>query len=352
MHATPLPTARRSELARPLGTGRLGCVACAHRCNLAPGGRGVCLMRQRDGDALLVPWGYAAGVAVDPVEKKPFYHLLPGARALSFGMLGCNFHCSFCQNWTSSQVGRDPQAVARVQPVRPEELVAAAAAHGCRVVTSTYNEPLISAEWAFDVFTLARAAGLVTSFVSNGHATPEVLDYLAPVLDAMKVDLKAFDPATYAALGGSLAAVQETIRTLFARNVWVEVVTLVVPGLNDSDRELAGIAAFLAGVSPDIPWHATAFHPDYELTDRPPTPLASLVRAVEHGRAQGLRFVYAGNLPGRTGDLEDTRCPACETTLVRRSGFAVLENRVTAGGRCPGCGAAIPGRFTGAAPPR
>lgn len=302
-------------------------------------------MRQRDENALLVPWGYAAGVAVDPIEKKPFFHLLPGARALSFGMLGCNFHCSFCQNWSSSQVARDPQAEPRARIVRPEDLVAAATTHDCRVITSTYNEPLISAEWSFDVFGLAREAGLVTSFVSNGHATPEVLELLTPVLDAMKVDLKAFNPSTYAALGGSLAAVQETIRTLWARDVWVEVVTLVIPGFNDSDQELAGIAAFLAGVSPDIPWHATAFHPDYELTDRPPTPPASLVRAVEHGHAQGLRFVYAGNLPGRTGDLEDTRCPACETTLIRRSGFVVRENRLTPDGRCPACGAAIPGRF-------
>ncbi|MBP7797459.1 MAG: AmmeMemoRadiSam system radical SAM enzyme [Thermoanaerobaculaceae bacterium] len=346
MRGGALPVARRSELARPHGPDRLRCVACAHRCALAPGGRGVCLMRQRDGDALLVPWGYTAGMAIDPIEKKPFFHLLPGARALSFGMLGCNFHCSFCQNWTSSQVARDPQAEPRARLVRPDELVAAAVSHGCHVITSTYNEPLISAEWSFDVFSLAREAGLVTSFVSNGHATTEVLEFITPVLDAMKVDLKAFNPATYAALGGSLAAVQETIRGLWARNVWVEVVTLVIPGFNDSDQELGSIAAFLAEISPDIPWHVTAFHPDYELTDRPPTPPASLVRAVELGRAQGLRFVYAGNLPGRTGDLEDTRCPACETTLVRRFGFVVRENRLTPDGLCPTCGVPIPGRFS------
>lgn len=305
----------------------------------------MCLMRQRNGDALLVPWGYVAGVAVDPIEKKPFFHLLPGARALSFGMLGCNFHCAFCQNWGSSQVGRDPAAHPHLRTVRPEDLVTAATAAGCAVITSTYNEPLISAEWALDIFTLARRAGLVTSFVSNGHATVEVLDLLAPVLDAMKVDLKAFDPATYAALGGSLAAVQETIRTLWQRRIWVEVVTLVIPGLNDSEEELRDMAAFLAGVSPDIPWHVTAFHPDYEFVDRPPTPASTLVRAAAHGRSQGLRFVYAGNLPGRTGELEDTRCPACETTLVRRAGFTVRENRLTPDSHCPSCGLAIPGRF-------
>lgn len=307
----------------------------------------MCRMRQRQGEALLVPWGYAAGIAVDPIEKKPFFHLLPGARALSFGMLGCNFHCSFCQNWSSSQVGRDPHAEPRVHAVRPEELVAAATRHGCQVITSTYNEPLISAEWAFDVFTLARKAGLVTSFVSNGHATPEVVSFLSPVLDAMKVDLKAFNPATYRTLGGSLEAVTATIERLVEHRIWVEVVTLVIPDLNDSDDELAAIAGFLAGVSPDIPWHVTAFHPDYELMDRPPTPPATLVRATGLGRAQGLRFVYAGNLPGRTGSFEDTRCPACETTLIERAGFSVRRQILGPDGRCPRCGARIPGRFAG-----
>ncbi len=347
-----LPTSRRRELARPHPSGKLQCVACAHRCLLAPGGRGVCLQRRREGDVLAVPWGYAAGVAVDPIEKKPFFHLLPGARALSFGMLGCNFHCSFCQNWTSSQFGRDPEAEAGARPVRPEELVAAATAHDCTVITSTYNEPLISAEWAFDIFTLAKRAGLLTSFVSNGHATPEVLDYLAPVLDAMKVDLKAFDAATYQALGGKLEAVLDTIRGLWSRGTWVEVVTLVVPGLNDGDEELNGMAGFLAGVSRNLPWHVTAFHPDYEMSDRPATPAVSLRRAAEAGRAAGLRFVYAGNLPGRTAELEHTRCPACDATLVRRLGFGVQEQRVTPEGRCPDCGASIPGRWALHVPPR
>lgn len=345
----PLPTTRRRELARPHPSGKLQCVACAHRCLLAPGGRGVCLQRRREGEALAVPWGCAAGVAVDPIEKKPFFHLLPGARALSFGMLGCNFHCAFCQNWFSSQVGHDPGAEGSARPVRPEELVAAATARGCSVITSTYNEPLITAEWAFDIFTLAKRAGLLTGLVSNGHGTPEVLAFLAPVLDAMKVDLKAFSPETYRALGGQLDAVLETIQGLWSRGVWVEVVTLVVPGLNDGDEELAGMASFLSGISPDIPWHVTAFHPDYEMTDRPVTPAASLRRAADLGRAHGLRFVYAGNLPGRTSDLEHTRCPACETTLVRRLGFVVQERRLTSDGRCPTCGASIPGRW--AVPP-
>ena len=335
-------TAARGELARPHPSGKLTCVACAHRCKLADGARGVCLVRSRDGAALRVPWGYAAGVAVDPIEKKPFFHLLPGAAALSFGMLGCNLHCAFCQNWESSQTLRDPDASERGRPLSPEWLVAAAREHGCRVVASTYNEPLITAEWAHDVFVRARAAGLATAFVSNGHATEEVLDYLAPVLDACKVDLKAFSQRTYGALGGKLAAVLDTVRGLVARGIWTEVVTLVVPGLNDGDAELGDIAGFLAGVSADIPWHVTAFHPDYRMTGPPPTPAATLARAAAIGERAGLRFVYAGNLPGRLAGREDTRCPACRATVVRRSGFAVLDDRLGAGA-CPECGGAVPG---------
>jgi len=291
----------------------------------------------------MVPWGYTAGIAVDPIEKKPFFHLLPGARALSFGMLGCDMHCAYCQNWVTSQTLRDPESSERAAPASPVGLVEAAREHSCRVVTSTYNEPLITAEWAHDVFVEARAADLVTTFVSNGHATPEVLDFLAPVLDACKVDLKAFSQKTYAALGGKLAAVLDTIRGLVARGIWTEVVTLIVPGLNDSDAELADIAAFLAGVSPDIPWHVTAFHPDYRMTGPPPTPAATLARAAAIGERVGLRFVYAGNLPGRVGSLEDTRCPACRATLVRRRGYTIIENRIVIAGACPDCGAVVPG---------
>jgi pyruvate formate lyase activating enzyme len=336
-------TAARAELAVPHPSGKLVCVACAHRCKLADGSRGVCLVRGRTGNALFVPWGYTAGVAVDPIEKKPFFHLLPGSRALSFGMLGCDLHCSYCQNWFTSQALRNPEASEAAHKVTPEELVEAAVEHRCAVITSTYNEPLITAEWARDVFELARKAGIVTTFVSNGHATPEVLDYLAPVIDAYKVDLKSFSPKTYAALGGKLQAVLDTIAGLVERGIWVEVVTLVVPGLNDSPAEMKGIAAFLAGVSPDIPWHVTAYHPDYQMTDPPATPADTLLTGAKIGRDAGLRYVYAGNLPGHVGALEDTRCPSCGTTLVRRAGFTVLDVRLTSEGACPSCGGAVAG---------
>jgi len=345
-------TAVRNELARPHASGKLVCVACAHRCKLAEGARGVCLVRARRGGGLAVPWGYCAGAAVDPIEKKPFFHFLPAASALSFGMVGCDLHCPYCQNWFTSQTLRDARASESVEIVSPEKFVDAATAKRCAVVTSTYNEPLITAEWAYDVFTLARRTGLRTTFVSNGHATPEVLDFLAPVLDGMKVDLKAFSSKTYATLGGKLQAVLDTIAGLVERRIWVEVVTLVVPGFNDSPEELRAIAGFIAGVSPEIPWHVTAFHPDYEMRTSAATPARTLIAAAAIGREAGLRFVYAGNLPAQTGDLEDTRCPSCKATLIRRRGFEVLEDRIGSAGQCPLCNQSIPGVWSrGSAPP-
>jgi pyruvate formate lyase activating enzyme len=322
---------------------RLRCVACGHRCLIAPGRRGVCKVRfNRDGE-LRVPFGYVSGVACDPVEKKPFFHVLPGSEALTFGMLGCDFHCGYCQNWVTSQALRDEAATGRVQPATPEQLVAAARRHGARLVVSSYNEPLITAEWAAAVFAAARPAGLRCAFVSNGNATPEVLDFLGPWLDAYKVDLKTFNDQHYRSLGGTLGAVTDTIRSVQARGIWLEVVTLLVPGFNDDPGELRDLTQFLAGVSPDIPWHVTAFHPDYRMTDPPPTREAGLLQAAEIGVAAGLRFVYAGNRPGRVGDWEDTRCPGCGARVVGRRGYQVTDYRLAADGGCPDCGRVLPG---------
>ncbi len=333
--------------------GKVRCLACGHRCLIAPGRRGVCKVRfNRDGE-LRVPFGYVAGVACDPVEKKPFFHVLPGSDALTFGMLGCDFHCAYCQNWITSQALRDDAALAPLQPATPEQLVAAARRHGARLMVSSYNEPLITAEWAAAVFAAARPAGLLCAFVSNGNATPEALDFLQPWLAAYKVDLKSFNDRRYRSLGGTLSAVTETIRQVHARGLWLEVVTLLVPGFNDDEAELRDLTQFLASVSPDLPWHVTAFHPDYRMTEPRPTRVADLIRAAEIGAAAGLRFVYAGNLPGRVGEWENTRCPQCARTLVRRHGFTVLENLLVTGNRCPGCGASVPGLWNhaGAAHP-
>jgi len=330
------------ELYERLEGGRVRCFACGHRCLIPPGREGICRVRFNEAGTLRVPHGYVGCLQVDPVEKKPFFHALPGARALSFGMLGCDYHCGYCQNWITSQALRDPAAIAPPESVTPADIVALAQKYGAPIVTSTYNEPLITSEWAVAVFREAKAAGLVCSYVSNGNGTPEVLDYLRPWVSLYKVDLKGFRDRHYRELGGTLERVLWTIRALHEKGFWVEIVTLVVPGFNDSNEELTDIARFLVSVSPDIPWHVTAFHRDYKMTGPAETDVATLLRAAEIGRSEGLHFVYAGNIPGAVGKWENTCCPGCSALLVERRGFRVLRNRVT-GGACPDCSRPIPG---------
>lgn len=338
---------RPAELWERLDERRIRCLACGHRCPIFEGQPGVCKVRfHRDGQ-LWAPWGYVAGAHCDPIEKKPFFHVLPGSLAFSFGMLGCDLHCSYCQNWVTSQALRDAHAGSSLWRATPERLVRQAVELGADAVVSTYNEPLITAEWAAAVFREARTAGLLTGFVSNGNATPEVLDYLRPCLDLFKVDLKSFCDRRYRELGGRLDPILDSIRRIHRLGFWLEVVTLVVPGFNDSDEELREIASFLAGISPDIPWHVTAFHPDYKMTDAPPTPPATLLRAARLGREAGLNYVYAGNLPGRVGNLEDTLCAGCGAALIRRAGYRILAYRLTSEGRCPDCGRLLPGIWAG-----
>lgn len=320
------------------------CVACGHRCRIPDGASGVCKVRFNRGGRLMVPWGYVAGAQCDPIEKKPFFHAWPGALAYSFGMLGCDLHCGYCQNWVTSQALRDPDAGLRSEPATPQRLVRDAVARGARAMVSTYNEPLITAEWAVEVFKEARAAGLATAFVSNGNGTPEVLEYLRPWVDLYKVDLKGFDDGRYRRLGGRLQPVLDTIAALHRGGTWLEIVTLLVPGFNDSDEELRHLAGFVADISRSIPWHVTAFHSDYRMDATPRTSRAALHRAATIGREAGLQFVYVGNLP-EAGGLENTHCPECGEVLIERSGFFVRRNRLTPGGQCPSCGAAVPGRW-------
>jgi len=334
---------RLADLFRPLDRNRVECFACGHRCPITPGFAGVCKVRfNRDGK-LFAPFGYVNSAYCDPIEKKPFFHALPGTRALSFGMLGCDLHCGYCQNWVTSQALRDFRSTLDFEATSPEQLVGLALRQGATSMVSTYNEPLITAEWAVAVFRAARQAGLATGFVSNGNATPEVLEYIRPWTDLYKVDLKSFDAGHYRELGGRIAPILDSIGRIHEMGFWLEVVTLVIPGFNDSDAGLRGMAEFLAGVSRDIPWHVTAFHKDYKMQGPDNTPAATLIRAAAIGRAAGLRYVYAGNLPGEIEGLEDTRCPGCNATLVARRGFRVLRNRLGPAGTCPDCGAAIPG---------
>jgi pyruvate formate lyase activating enzyme len=261
-------------------------------------------------------------------------------------MLGCDLHCGYCQNWVTSQALRDPAAIAPPRGASPERLVRDAVALGARAIVSTYNEPLITSEWAVAVFKEARAAGLTTGFVSNGNGTPEVLEYLRPWVDLYKVDLKSFDDRRYRELGGRLTPILDTIRRLHALDFWLEIVTLLIPGFNDGRDELARLTAFVAGVSPDIPWHVTAFHGDYRMTAPGDTTADMLLAAADIGRAAGLRHVYAGNLPGRVGELENTRCAACGNTLVERLGYRIRAYHVTPAGGCPSCGTPVPGRWS------
>lgn len=340
---------RPGELYERLEKGAVRCLACGHRCLIREGRRGICKVRFNHAGELRVPWGYVAGLQVDPIEKKPFYHFLTGEDALSFGMLGCDFHCEYCQNWLSSQALRDPasDAAARyIREITPQQLVALGQRHGARVVASTYNEPLITSEWAVAIFKLAQQAGMKCVFVSNGNTTPEVLEYLRPYLDGYKIDLKTMQDKRYRRLGGVLQHVLDSIQRAHDLGLWVEVVTLVVPGFNDSTEELMDAARFIRSVSPDIPWHVTAFHPDYKMTASGRTPADTLRRAAEIGQEAGLRYVYAGNVAGQLVEYEHTRCHACGEVLIERYGYIIRSYRLTRQGACPTCGASIPGVWT------
>src|SRR6266542_1600784 len=336
---------REGELYEKLDRHRVRCFSCGHCCPIPEGQPGVCKVRYNRGGPLHVPWGYVGGVQCDPIEKKPFFHAHPGALAYSFGMLGCDLHCGYCQNWVTSQALRDPAAVAPPLRTSPEHLVRDALAQRARAIVSTYNEPLITSEWAVAVFKEAKAAGLTTAYVSNGNGTPQVLEYLRPWVDLYKVDLKSFDDRHYRQLGGRLEPILDTIRRLHAMGFWLEIVTLLIPGFNDSRDELQRLTAFVASVSPEIPWHVTAFHRDYKMTDPANTTPEDLVRAAEIGKNAGLHFVYAGNLPGKVGALENTRCSQCGHTLISRYGYFIHEYSVTTNGCCPSCATPVPGRW-------
>ena len=335
---------REAMLWSPGEGGKVECRLCAHRCVIGPGKLGVCNVREnRDGRLVTLVYGEVVAAHVDPVEKKPLYHFFPGSKALSVATAGCNFRCGFCQNWQISQAPRREGGGIGGEPFPPEAVVRAALDQGCRSISYTYTEPTVFFEYAFDTARLARAAGLANNFVTNGYMTPEALEAVGPYLDAANVDLKAFKDETYKKVcGARLAPVLESIRRMRELGIWAEVTTLVVPGLNDGADELSAIARFIASVDPEIPWHVSRFHPDYDYTEAPPTPLATLRRAGEIGREAGLRHIYIGNVPGES---EDTRCASCGFVLIRRRGFTVIGNALK-GSRCSSCGAVLAGRFS------
>ncbi len=332
------------ELIEHRDAAAIQCFACGHRCLIKPGRDGVCRVRFNDNGVLKVPFNYVGCLACDPIEKKPFFHVLPGSDALTFGMLGCDFHCGYCQNWVTSQMLRDPDAVAPPKFTTPKQLIDIAIQQGAPVVASSYNEPLITSEWAVAIFKEAKSRGLKCAYISNGNATPQVLDYIQPYVDAYKVDLKTFNPKNYRQLGGVLENVTQTIKDLKQRNIWVEIVTLVVPTFSDDPDDLKRMADFLASVDPLMPWHVTAFHPDYKMTEGyRRTTVDDLMKIVEYGTSAGLKYIYPGNLPGQVGDWENTRCHHCNATVIKRYGFLVQQNRVNPDSTCPDCQKPIPG---------
>jgi pyruvate formate lyase activating enzyme len=333
---------REGFLYEKLDEKKVRCFACGHRCLMPDGRPGICRIRFNEGGILKVPYGYISGMNCDPIEKKPFFHVLPGSNAMSFGMLGCDFHCAYCQNWITSQAIRDEKAGAGIRAITPEELINSALRYGARSVTSTYNEPLITSEWAAEIFQLAKKNGFLTSYVSNGNGTPETIDYLHPWLDCYKVDVKSFRDKSYRQLGGTLAAVLDTIRLLKSKNIWVEIVTLLVPTFNDSEAEVRDIARFIGSVDRNIPWHITAFHEDYQMRGVGNTSVKNLLRSGEIGREEGLNFVYIGNIPGYAPEWENTSCPRCKALLVERCGYRIGMNRIKES-VCPDCGESIPG---------
>ncbi len=334
------------RLVRDGGDGRLECTACAHRCRLQDGAVGLCGVRQRCGPALRVPFGYVAAWRVMPVERNTIYHLRSGRPALTFGMLGCDLRCPWCSNADLSQALRDESVdVPAIEPIEPEPLVARAVAAGCAAVVSAFNEPMITAEWAHAIFSEARRRGLATAVVSDGNTTAEALDFLRPVTDVFRVDLKTTEPSQHAVTGGVPGAPLAALRTARALGYWVEAVTLVVPGVNDDPDGLDRIARALVDIDPDLPWHVNAFVPRYRFRERPPQAAGPLVSAAGSAYARGLHHVYVGNIADQVRGLSHTRCPRCHTVVVERSNYETRAVRLR-GDRCPRCETPIAGRWT------
>jgi pyruvate formate lyase activating enzyme len=334
---------RQAMLYTELKNHAVRCDLCAHHCRIEADDYGFCGVRQNlSGTLHTHVFGETIARNVDPIEKKPLYHFLPGTAAFSIGTVGCNFHCQFCQNWQISQVG-EKRGGGLGRELLPEDVVTAAQNENCASIAYTYTEPTIFFEYAYETAKLAREAGIKNIFVTNGYMTRQALDTVAPYLDAANVDLKAWDNDYYKNYcEARLKPVTDSIRYLKALGIWQEVTTLIIPRENDSESQMTGIAEFLAGVDVDIPWHISAFHPAYEFGDRGSTPVQTLQRAEEIGKEQGLRYVYLGNVPAEN----DTYCHRCQEKVVARTYRGVRETRLSEG-QCPTCNARIAGRWTG-----
>ncbi len=320
---------------------RVHCHLCAHGCVIPDGGLGVCQVREnREGKLYTLVYGQLIARHVDPIEKKPLFHFFPGSKAYSVATPGCNFRCRWCQNWDISQMPRQQRVVLGAQG-NPAEVVADAEASFCRSIAYTYTEPTIFFEYAYDVARLADDRGIHNVMVTNGYMTDQMLKTFHPYLDAANVDLKAFRDETYRQyVGGRLRPVLDSLQLMRQLGLWVEVTSLIIPGLNDDPAELRDAARFIADeLGPQTPWHLSRFHPAHQMRDTPPTPISTLQLARKIGHDAGLHFVYPGNVAGEA----NTHCHQCGRLLVRRSATSMLEDHVTADGCCPDCHAAVPG---------
>ncbi len=332
---------KEARLYHKLKENTIQCDTCAHHCKLKPGQRGVCgVMENKEGVLISLVYGKAIACHVDPIEKKPLFHFYPGTRSLSMATVGCNMHCLNCQNADISQMARDHNRI-QGQDFPPEFLVQAAIEHRCRTIAYTYTEPVIFWDYAYDTALLAHEKGIRNIFVTNGYFSEESLKEISPHLDGANVDLKFMNDKNYRSIcSAKLQPVLDTIRSMKAFNIWVEVTTLLIPGLNDSQDELTDLAHFIHDCDPGIPWHISRFHPTYKMTDRPPTPISSIQKARQIGLEVGLKYVYIGNVPGEEG--ESTYCYHCGAQLIHRWGFEVTANRLV-DGKCPECGVSIDG---------
>ncbi|PIP20407.1 MAG: AmmeMemoRadiSam system radical SAM enzyme [Candidatus Omnitrophica bacterium CG23_combo_of_CG06-09_8_20_14_all_40_11] len=319
------------------------CYLCNHHCRIAEGKFGFCGVRQNiDGTLYTHAFGKVIAAHIDPIEKKPLYHFLPGSLSFSIATIGCNFHCEFCQNWEISQSSFREGDNLGGEELSPQEIVETAIKNQCKSISYTYTEPTIFFEYALEIAKLAKAKGLYNNFVTNGYMTKDCIEMIKPYLDAANVDLKFFKDSSYRNIcKGSLEPVLNSIEVMHKLNIWVEITTLVVPGENDSEEELRDITEFIVSVDKNIPWHVSRFHPDYKFTDHCSTPEATLKKAQDLGKKCGLNYVYVGNV---IGFGNDTHCHNCKKLLIKREYFSVLENNIKQG-KCPYCNTVIPGIF-------
>jgi pyruvate formate lyase activating enzyme len=334
---------KEAMLYEKLEGGAVRCHLCQHRCRIEEGKNGVCGVRENQKGVLCsLVYEKAVATHVDPIEKKPLFHFQPGTLSFSLATVGCNFRCVFCQN---SDIAHMPHDEGRIigREVSPKRIVESALQEGCKSISYTYTEPTIFFEYAYDTARLAQEAGLKNVFVSNGYMTPEAIKTIAPFLDGINVDLKAFDKNVYHKyMGADLEKMKESISSIYNAGIWMEITTLIVPTINDNMEQITGIVGFIKDLSPDIPWHISRFHPSYKFTSVPPTPVEKMRMARDIGKEKGLHYIYLGNIWGENG--EDTSCHHCGKLLIKRFGFSVMENKIV-NNKCPGCDHVIPGIF-------